>query len=115
MKNKCALLCAMLILFALAVPLRAGVVPPYISGTSTATLLTDGPYAGWYLYEIKVEWNLNRGLSHWELILKPGCAKSDHLIEFPNPASSSTGESGLVHWTRAFELKDKSLDPEVLV
>jgi hypothetical protein len=113
MKNKCALLCVMVIFFALAVPLRAGVVTPYISGTSTATFLTDGPYAGWFLYEVNVEWNLNRGLSHWDLILKPGCAKPDHLIEFPDPAGSSGAESGVVHWTGYFELKDKSLDPDL--
>ena len=112
-KNKCALLCAMVMLCLFGSPLRATVVTPYISGLSMATQLTDGAYAGWYLYEIQIEWNLNRGLSHWDLILKPGCAEDDHLIEFPNPAGWSIGESGLIYWAGLFALWDKSLEPDL--
>ena len=67
-----------------------------IGGTSAATLVTDpGPYEGWYLYEMDLVWDLNgagMGLSHWDLVLKVGCAAEDHLIEFPDPGGLSTSE-----------------------
>jgi hypothetical protein len=69
---------------------------PMIEGASTATLVTDpGPYLGWYLYELDIAWELNgpgSGLSHWDVLLKVGCAAEDHLIEFPDPGGWSTSE-----------------------
>ena len=65
------------------VPLLA-IDAPYITGTSTATLITEGDYTGWYFYQIEFEWDLDAqgaGLSHWNLILKTDCASPDHLIE----------------------------------
>ena len=91
---------------------RADMLPPYITGTCTATEITDaGPYNGWYLYEIAVEWDLGDskgcGLSHWDAILKTGCAADDHLIEFDCPAGYSTsedhpGDPGALGWTGYF-------------
>jgi hypothetical protein len=67
-----------------------------IGGTSTATLVTEpGPYEGWFLYEMELLWDLDEvgmGLSHWDVILKVGCAAEDHLIEFPEPGGWSTSE-----------------------
>lgn len=63
----------------------ANLTPPYIPGSSTATLIEGGTYDGWYRYDIDIEWDLNAqgaGLSHWDLILKAGCAEPDHLIVF---------------------------------
>lgn len=77
-------------------PLSATLVPPDINGTSTATLITGGPYDGWYLYEMSIEWDLDgqgAGLSHWDLVLLAGCALPDHLIEFDTPAGYSTTET----------------------
>ncbi len=92
-----------------------------ISGTSTATLITDpGPHQGWYLYEIEIEWHLfgqGSGLSHPDLILKLECAGDDHLIEFDAPAALSSSEKfpedpEALGWTGYFERNgDPSLDP----
>lgn len=74
----------------------AQLVPPDIDGTSTVTQVTGGPYDGWYLYEISIEWDLDgqgAGLSHWDVILKTGCASPDHLIGFDTPAGYSTTEN----------------------
>lgn len=92
----------------------AGVVTPDISGTSTATEVPDGQYEGWFYYQIQIDWNLDKALSHWDLILKPGCAEDDHLITFGSPAGSSTSDSGMIFWLGFFEKTgDKSLDPDV--
>ena len=53
-----------------------------ISGTGTAELVQTGDYAGWYKYTYDVTWNLTKGLSHLDLILKPGCTQDDHHIVF---------------------------------
>lgn len=63
----------------------ANLTPPYIQGSSTATLVQGGLYDGWYRYDIDIVWDLDSqgaGLSHWDLILKLGCALPDHLIVF---------------------------------
>ncbi|MHC4619727.1 MAG: PEP-CTERM sorting domain-containing protein [Planctomycetota bacterium] len=85
----------MVVVCAWSVPVFATLVPPDINGTSTATLVTGGPYDGWYLYEINIEWDLHvdgqgTALSHWDLVLLTGCASLDHLIEFDTPAGHST-------------------------
>ena len=92
-KNYAAIVVVVLCLFSNS--LFAVLMPPYIHGSSTATLLDSGDYAGMYLYEIDVVWNLGGcapGLSHWDLILKQGCADLDHLIWFDSPAGFSTSE-----------------------
>jgi len=53
-----------------------------ISATGTAELVTGGDYAGWYKYTYDLTWDLTKGLSHWDLILKPGCTEPDHKIVF---------------------------------
>jgi len=53
-----------------------------ISATGTAELVTGGDYAGWYKYTYDMTWSLRKGLSHWDLILKPGCTQPDHQIVF---------------------------------
>jgi len=107
------------ILCSCTLPMYAGMVSPSsISGVSTATLQTEGEYAGWYLYEIDFQWSLygrGAGLSHWDLILKDGCAEEDHLIVFDTPAGFSTRWGRLckpnaMSWTGYFERKgDKSI------
>lgn len=53
-----------------------------ISATGTAELVQGGDYAGWYKYTYNLTWDLRKGLSHWDLILKPGCTQPDHKIVF---------------------------------
>jgi len=84
----------------------------YIKAESNATKITDGDYAGWFLYQIDVEWSLAKGLSHWDIILKDGCAAPDHLIEFDIPAGYSTSEEHpdnptALGWTGYFERNEK--------
>lgn len=64
---KSAAMLAALVIVVGVVPSLADLIPLYITGTSTATLVTEGDYAGWYLYELGIEWDLNHqgtGLSH---------------------------------------------------
>ena len=75
---------------------RAGV----ISGTGTADLVQTGDYIGWYKYTYEVTWNLSKGLSHLDLVLKPGCTQEDHQIVFASDLGAgwdgrSTGDG----WT----------------
>ena len=57
-----------------------------------------------------IEWDLDhqgQGLSHWDVILKAGCAIEDHLIEFDTTAGYSTSENEPVNpaalwWTGFF-------------
>jgi len=94
--------------------LNAVIISPYINAQSTAEQITEGEYSGWYKYTLVVNWNLGKSLSHWDLILKPGCGASDHLIEFPDPAGISGSGMNEIFWTGEFNKKgDKSLDPEV--
>lgn len=94
-------------------------VEPSISGTSTATLINGGRYDNLYLYTIKFEWNLTKDISHWDIILKPGCADSDHIFIFssqivPSQAGIFCGWGN--RWTSGFNKKgDKSLNPDVIV
>ena len=75
-----------------------------VSGTSTATQITDpGPHYHWWRYDFEITWTdgTGEGLSHWDLILKPGCALSDHLIEFDDPAGVSSPPDN-TEWTGYF-------------
>jgi len=68
-----------------------------ITGTGTAELMGEGLYAGWYKYTYSVGWCLTNGLSHVDLILKPGCGEEDHLFHFDTDTGGpydglSTGE-----------------------
>jgi hypothetical protein len=76
----------------------------YINGTSTATKVTaddlaaapDGVQAGWYKYTMDITWDLDgqgTSISHWDLILKNGCAEMDHLFIFGGFDSSVSGQS----------------------
>ena len=76
----------------------------FVSGTSTATQITDpGPHYLWWRYDIEITWSngTGEGLSHWDLILKTGCALSDHLIEFDDPAGVSSPPDD-TEWTGYF-------------
>ena len=53
-----------------------------ISATGTAELVQGGDYAGWYKYTYDLAWDFTKGLSHWDLVLKPGCTEPDHQIVF---------------------------------
>ena len=53
-----------------------------ISATGTAELVQTGEYAGWYKYTYEVTWILTKGLSHWDLVVKPRCTTPDHQIVF---------------------------------
>ncbi|HUU31314.1 MAG TPA: hypothetical protein VMY69_04355 [Phycisphaerae bacterium] len=53
-----------------------------ISAVGSAELISEGAFAGWYKYTYDVTWSLRRGLSHWDLVLKPACTQEDHLFVF---------------------------------
>jgi hypothetical protein len=53
-----------------------------ISAVGSAELISEGAFAGWYKYTYDVTWSLSRGLSHWDLVLKPACTQEDHLFVF---------------------------------
>jgi len=118
MKQVSTFIVCILTLLILSGPLSADVVTPYIKGTSTAEFLLEGPYEGWWRYDINIEWAHNWGLSHLDLILKPGCALEDHLIVFDVPAGFSTSEAEpnnpqAMGWSGYFNRKgDPSLDIE---
>ena len=70
-----------------------------ISGTGTADLVQTGDYAGWYKYTYEVTWNLSKGLSHLDLVLKPGCTQDDHHIVFETELGGAyDGESPGEGW-----------------
>jgi len=80
-----------------------------ITGESTAALETTGPYAGWHRYDFTVIWDLGTGpgLSHWDLLMKAGCAEPDHLFASDDPAGYSNSEEEptnmtAVVWTMSF-------------
>lgn len=80
----------------------AVLVPPYIEGTSTATLVVGGARDGWYYYQMEVSWDLDgpgSGLSHLDLLIELECAELDHLVEFDVPAGFSTTETELTNPT----------------
>ncbi len=96
MKVRFFLVVAVLVFCIFASPSFAVLVPPYIEGTSTATLIVGGPRDGWYYYEMSIVWDLDgagAGLSHLDLILGFECAESDHLVGFDTPGGFSTTES----------------------
>jgi hypothetical protein len=78
------LLCAVLTAFSLAPRVFAGFVDPSVSGTSTATLVTEGEHEGLYLYTMGVQWNLRRRTNNLDLMLDldSGGATDDHFISF---------------------------------
>ncbi|MHC4758697.1 MAG: PEP-CTERM sorting domain-containing protein [Planctomycetota bacterium] len=77
----------------------------------TAENIGDAPVGvelGWYLYEIDISWlDLDNGLSHWDLVLKPECIAETHFFIFPEIAGYTTGE-GYVEYEEG-ELTDESL------
>ena len=75
-----------------------------VIGMATATQITDpGPHYLWFRYDFEITWTDGKGegLSHWDLILKTGCASSDHLIEFDDPAGVSSPPAN-TEWTGYF-------------
>ena len=101
---------------------------PYIQGSSTATLIVGGPLDGWYRYDIEIQWDLDEqgaGLSHWDLILKAGCAEPDHLILFDpevgNDSYAGYSNNGFVPgppwefgWLGSFDRTgDTSVEPDI--
>jgi len=77
----------------LAGPARGGL----IEAVGTAERVQTGAYAGWYKYTYDLTWDLDKGLSHGDLVHKPGCAETDHVFRFPSeengtPDGFSTGE-----------------------
>lgn len=45
-------------------------------------ILPAGVGQDWYLYTLEFDWDLSNGLSHFDLMLKPGCAEPDHKVIF---------------------------------
>lgn len=70
--------------------------PSEIDGWSTAVMQTEGEWAGSYKYTINIVWSdgISGGMSHWDLLLKPGCWTSDHEIEFDTSVQGYS-ENGL--------------------
>lgn len=121
MKTRSVVKVAITVLFLWSTATFAGMVTPAISGQSTATMITEGDYEGFYLYQIDVVWDFGPsapGLSHWDLILKEGCILPDHIIEFDSPAGFSTSEQfpfdpNVMGWSGYFERKgDPSLEED---
>lgn len=95
-------------------PLTATPDVPYITGTSTATLITGGPHDGWYRYDISINWDLNTlgaGLSHWDIIFKADCGMSAELVDFDSPAGYSYPADPPIEWDALFESKG---DPDLV-
>jgi hypothetical protein len=76
----------------------------FIDGVSVATQVTaedlasspEGVQVGWFKYTMDISWDLNgqgTAISHWDLILKLGCAELDHLIAFGGFESAVSGQS----------------------
>ena len=61
-----------------------------ISGVGTAEQVTEGEFAGWYKYTYQVTWDLEKGLSHLDLILPDGHPGFSSDIGLP-PDGMSTG------------------------
>ncbi len=61
-----------------------------VTGTSTAALITQGEYEGWYRYDISINWKAFANLYQLDLLLNDGCTKPDYEIVFPTPAATST-------------------------
>ncbi len=55
------------------IPALANPIPPYISGSSTATKITEPrDLYGWYRCDVNVVWDLNHqgaGMSYWDLFV----------------------------------------------
>jgi len=66
-----------------------------ITGTMTAELQTDGPFAGLWCYVAQLEWDTPQGLSNLTIDCGFGLCP-DHVCDqtflFPGPAATSTGE-----------------------
>lgn len=103
-----------LLLFCFAGFAHAVYMPTGIEADIDASLVTEGPWTGLYLYDIDVVWNLDEGLNYFDIILKPGCAADDHQIYFEAFAGFSNGVDGEVDWEGVFMRGgDPSLDPSV--
>jgi len=74
-------LAAVLALVCLLVP-AARARASIIEGVGTVERVTEGPYLGWYKYTYEVTWNLSHGLSHLDVVHKPGCLADDHVLWF---------------------------------
>jgi len=75
-----------------------------IQGTSVATEITaddlgtapEGVEIGWYKYTMEISWDLNGqgdAISHWDLIVKAGCAAEDHVFVFGGYQDPVSGQS----------------------
>jgi len=100
----------------------------YIEGVSVATEVTademaiapEGVQIGWFKYTMDISWDLNgmgSAISHWDLVLKAGCAELDHLFVFGGFESDISGlstsedfpeEPFTVNW---FGMLNKTGDP----
>ncbi len=65
-----------------------------IVAVGSAEQVDTGPYLGWFKYTYQVTWNLEKGLSHLDLLLKPGCAADDHLFRFETEAGGAADGLG---------------------
>ena len=88
-----------------------------ISATSSASVVTTGPYAGWYEYEYEVEWDFSSFGSQiifWDLILDVIAQDSSFIFIFDAIAGMSTSDNSggaeTFEWEATLLL---SGDPEV--
>jgi hypothetical protein len=92
MKRNCLLFAFIVsLIFVLAPPSPAGFVP-YISGTSTATLIESGDFAGMYRYDISIDWKVRKSsskISQIDLLLTDITQDSDYEVDFSSPAAYS--------------------------
>lgn len=72
-----------------------------VTATGTADLVSGGQFDGWYKYTYEVEWDLEKGLSHLDIILKFGCLDGLHFFGFDfdeQVPGSHDGESTGTGW-----------------
>jgi len=79
--------------------LGTGAQGSLITAVGTVESVSGGEFDGWYKYTYDVTWDLSKGLSHLDLIFKPGCAQPDHLFAFaPDTGEANDGVSTDSHW-----------------
>jgi hypothetical protein len=63
-----------------------------MSAVGTASQVTDGTYAGWYLYSYTLTWDLSKGLSHVDFTLPP--ASLTGIISFAFDSGTNGQSTG---------------------
>jgi hypothetical protein len=116
---------SILVVAGVVLMLAAAATGSLISAVGTAEQVTQGEFAGFHKYTYLVTWDLEKGLSHLDLILPAGLG-SDFQVGFPSdiglpPDGKSTNDKYKVgdpvnlsvSYGGAFETRDPSIDLEM--